>query len=50
MNAKVATMQGYIDEVIRPEATRERLYADILLLRDKKRITGVEKKHGNIPL
>lgn len=50
MNAKTAAMHGYIDEIIKPEATRERLYSDILLLRDKKRITGVEKKHGNIPL
>ncbi len=50
MNAKVAAWQGYIDEVIKPEATRERLYADILLLRNKKRLTSVEKKHGNIPL
>lgn len=50
MNAKVATMHGYVDEIIKPEATRERLYADILMLRGRKMISGVTKKHGNIPL
>ncbi len=50
MNAKVATMHGYVDEVIKPEATRERLYADILMLAGRKMIAGVTKKHGNIPL
>ncbi|MDE6635233.1 MAG: methylmalonyl-CoA carboxyltransferase, partial [Lachnospiraceae bacterium] len=50
MNAKVATMHGYVDEIIRPDATRERLYADILMLRGRKKISGVTKKHGNIPL
>lgn len=50
MNAKVATMHGYVDEIIRPDATRERLYSDILMLRGRKMISGVTKKHGNIPL
>lgn len=50
MNPKIAAMNGYIDEVIRPEATRERLYADILMCAKKRDITTVEKKHGNIPL
>ncbi|MGI5969622.1 MAG: acyl-CoA carboxylase subunit beta [Lachnospiraceae bacterium] len=50
MSARVASMQGYVDEVIKPEATRERLYADLLMLSGKKDIVSVEKKHGNIPL
>ena len=50
MNARVASMNGYVDEVIKPEATRERLYADILLLAGRKPLTEVKKKHGNIPL
>lgn len=50
MNSKIAAMHGYVDEVIKPEATRERLYADILMLRDKRELVHVEKKHGNIPL
>lgn len=50
MSARVASMQGYVDEVIKPEATRERLYADLLMLSGNKDIVSVEKKHGNIPL
>ena len=50
MNAKVASMHGYVDEIIKPEATRERLYADLLLLSQRKALVNVEKKHGNIPL
>lgn len=50
MNARVASMNGYVDEVIKPEATRERLYADILLLAGRKPLAEVKKKHGNIPL
>lgn len=50
MSSRVASMHGYVDEVIKPEATRERLYADLLMLADKKEITSVVKKHGNIPL
>ena len=33
-----------------PEATRERIYGDIMLLSDKRALDGVKKKHGNIPL
>ncbi len=50
MNAEVAARQGYVDAIIRPAATRERLYADLLFLQDKKAVDGVVKKHGNIPL
>ena len=50
MNPRIAVEQGYVDEVIRPEATRERLYSDILLLENKKQNDHVVKKHGNIPL
>ncbi len=50
MSARVASMQGYVDEVIKPEATRERLYADLLMLSSKRDIVSVKKKHGNIPL
>ena len=50
MNPKVAVMNGYVDEVIRPEATRERIYADLLICAEKKALDGVTKKHGNIPL
>ncbi|HAK57727.1 MAG TPA: methylmalonyl-CoA carboxyltransferase [Lachnospiraceae bacterium] len=50
MNPEIAAMHGYIDEVIRPEATRERIYADLLICRSKKALEHVSKKHGNIPL
>ena len=50
MNPQVAVMHGYVDEVIRPEATRERIYADLLICRNKQSIDGIKKKHGNIPL
>lgn len=43
-------MHGYVDEIIRPEATRERIYGDIMMLSDKRSLDGVHKKHGNIPL
>ena len=50
MNPHIAAMHGYVDEVIRPEATRERIYADLLMCSGKKSLTKVNKKHGNIPL
>ncbi|MBO4395738.1 MAG: acyl-CoA carboxylase subunit beta [Eubacterium sp.] len=50
MNPHVAVMHGYVDEVIRPEATRERIYADLLICRGKRSLEHVNKKHGNIPL
>ena len=50
MNPSIAAMHGYIDEIIKPEATRERIYGDIMLLSDKRALDGVKKKHGNIPL
>ena len=50
MNPGIASMHGYVDEIIKPEATIERLYGDILMLSDKRSVDGVHKKHGNIPL
>ena len=50
MNPSIASMHGYVDEIIKPEATRERVYADILMLADKRSIDVIHKKHGNIPL
>lgn len=50
MNPNMAAMQGYVDEIIKPEATRERIYGDIMILSEKRSLDGVRKKHGNIPL
>lgn len=44
-----ATARGYIDEVIRPEQTRERLIRGFKMLENKADILP-RKKHGNIPL
>src|SRR5262244_2288195 len=40
---------GYIDEVIRPEQTREKLVRALEMLKDKRQDNPV-RKHGNIPL
>ena len=50
MNPRIAAQHGYVDEVIKPEATRERLYSDLILLEHKRSHDAVDKKHGNIPL
>lgn len=50
MNANKALIEGYVDEAIEPEDTRERLFQDMILLRDKKGTMFIGKKHGNIPL
>lgn len=50
MNPGVAAMHGYVDEIIKPAATRERIYGDIMMLSHKRSLDGVRKKHGNIPL
>ncbi|MBO6108461.1 MAG: acyl-CoA carboxylase subunit beta [Eubacterium sp.] len=50
MNPQTAVINGYVDEVIRPEATRERIYADLLMCACKHPIDRIEKKHGSIPL
>ncbi|MFC6835872.1 acyl-CoA carboxylase subunit beta [Halomarina ordinaria] len=41
--------RGYIDDVIEPQETRERLVEDLALL-ERKRADGPPKDHGNIPL
>jgi propionyl-CoA carboxylase beta chain len=48
-NPFVAAGRGFIDEVIRPRATRHRLIAALATL-ETKRDRNPPKKHGNIPL
>ncbi len=48
-NPYVAASRGYIDDVIEPHETRQRLIAGLQLLRTK-RDKNPPKKHGNIPL
>ena len=48
-NPYVAAQRGYIDDIIDPARTRERIARALLLLQNK-RDTNPMKKHGNIPL
>ena len=48
-NPYIAAEHGYIDEVIYPQQTRERLIRGLNMLRNKV-LTNPRKKHGNLPL
>ena len=48
-NPYKAASLGYLDEVIYPEHTREKIYKYLEFLKDKK-IQRPNRKHGNIPL
>jgi propionyl-CoA carboxylase beta chain len=48
-NPFVAASRGYIDDVILPSDTRERVCRSFAMLRDK-RLENPWRKHGNIPL
>ncbi len=48
-NPYVAASRGYLDEIIEPSETREKLLAAFRLL-ESKRVQLPAKKHGNIPL
>jgi propionyl-CoA carboxylase beta chain len=48
-NPYAAAARGYVDEVILPHETRQRLIRSLEVLADK-RDTNPRKKHGNIPL
>ena len=48
-NPFVAASRGYIDDVIMPHETRERVCRSFAMLRDKQ-LENPWRKHGNIPL
>jgi propionyl-CoA carboxylase beta chain len=48
-NPYIAAARGYVDEVIEPRHTREKVIAALDMLKNK-RDTNPPKKHGNIPL
>jgi propionyl-CoA carboxylase beta chain len=48
-NPYVAAERGFIDEIIQPRYTRQKLIAALRML-DTKRDSNPPKKHGNIPL
>mgnify|MGYP000889343819 FL=1 len=49
MNPYMAAARGYIDDILLPEETRQRLISSFDSLKGKRVLT-VSKKHGNIPL
>lgn len=49
LNPYFAAEHGFVDEVIHPDETRERLRAALEMLRNKEAVLPY-KKHGNIPL
>lgn len=46
---KLGLQHGYIDELIMPEQTRDKIYEAIVKAK-RKNNTKIKKKHGNIPL
>ncbi len=48
-NPFVAGARGYIDDVILPHETRQRICRSLVMLKDKK-LDNPWRKHGNIPL
>jgi propionyl-CoA carboxylase beta chain len=48
-NPFVAARRGFIDDVIQPRHTRQRICRSLAMLRDKK-LENPWRKHGNIPL
>jgi propionyl-CoA carboxylase beta chain len=48
-NPYIAAGRGFLDEIIRPRATRRKLIATLKSL-ENKRDKNPPKKHGNIPL
>ncbi|EPZ35768.1 ATPase, AAA-type domain-containing protein [Rozella allomycis CSF55] len=48
-NPLPAAQKGFVDDIIQPSATRERIIADLKLLENKS-LKNPQKKHGNIPL
>jgi propionyl-CoA carboxylase beta chain len=48
-NPFVAARRGFIDDVIQPRHTRQRICRSLAMLRSKK-LENPWRKHGNIPL
>jgi propionyl-CoA carboxylase beta chain len=48
-NPFVAAERGYVDDVIEPQETRQRLVRSLEMLRSKRE-TVPQRKHGNVPL
>ena len=48
-NPFVAASRGYLDDIIKPHNTRNRINRSLELLKNKE-LSNPLKKHGNIPL
>ena len=49
LNPYVAASRGYVNEIIKPEESRDKILKALKALRSKS-VKGPYKKHGNIPL
>lgn len=49
MNPYIAASRGYVDEVIKPDETKERVVKAFDMLSQKNRVK-IPKKHGNMPV
>lgn len=49
LNPYIAASRGYVDEVIKPEETRDKIKKALDVLKNKQE-EDIYKKHGNIPL
>jgi len=49
INPHVSAQRGYIEDIIEPSTTRQRICEDLEILKNKQVITE-KRKHGNIPL
>ena len=49
MNPYIAAARGYVDEIITPESTRQKVITAFEMLKTKNQ-EMINKKHGNIPL
>jgi acetyl-CoA carboxylase carboxyltransferase component len=50
LSPDIAVKLGYVDDIIRPQDTRDKLFMFLWILRNKKATTIPDKRHGNIPL
>lgn len=49
INPHVSAQRGYIEDIIEPSTTRQRICEDLEILKNKQVLTE-KRKHGNIPL
>ena len=50
INNKEALKEGYIDKEIEPNNMRKEIFDALNMLKNKKHLKKIQKKHGNIPL